>query len=122
MGNNNNKILARYRRHARVRAKVKGTTSKPRLCVFRSLNHIYAQIIDDSQGHTLVAASALDQETKGATNGKTKTDIAELVGTAIAKRALDQGVKQVVFDRGGYKYHGRIKALAEAARKSGLKF
>ena len=119
---NNNKILARYRRHARVRAKVKGTTSKPRLCVFRSLNHIYAQVIDDSQGHTLVAASTLDPETKGATNGKTKTDIAELVGTAIAKRALDQGVKQVVFDRGGYKYHGRIKALAEAARKSGLKF
>ena len=105
-----------------MRAKVKGTTSKPRLCVFRSLNHIYAQIIDDSQGHTLVAASTLDPETKGATNGKTKTNIAELVGTAIAKRALDQGVKQVVFDRGGYKYHGRIKALAEAARKSGLKF
>ena len=119
---NNSKILARYRRHARVRAKVKGTTSKPRLCVFRSLNHIYAQIIDDSQGHTLVAASTLDPETKGTTNGKTKTNIAEIVGTAIAKRALDQGVKQVVFDRGGYKYHGRIKALAEAARKSGLKF
>ncbi len=119
---NNSKILARYRRHARVRAKVKGTTSKPRLCVFRSLNHIYAQIIDDSQGHSLVAASTLDPETKDATNGKTKTNIAELVGTAIAKRALDQGVKQVVFDRGGYKYHGRIKALAEAARKSGLKF
>jgi len=122
MGNNNNKILARYRRHARVRVKVKGTTPRPRLCIFRSLNHIYAQIIDDSQGHTLVAASTLDPETKGATNGKAKTDIAELVGTAIAKRALSQGIKQVVFDRGGYKYHGRIKALAEAARKSGLNF
>ncbi len=114
--------LARYRRHARVRAKMKGTPSRPRLCVFRSLNHIYAQIIDDSQGHTLVSASTLDPETRNETDGKAKTSKAELVGTAIAKQALGQGIKQVAFDRGGYKYHGRVKALAEAARKGGLKF
>ena len=114
--------VARYRRHVRVRAKVEGTTSRPRLCVFRSLNHVYAQVIDDSQGHTLVSASTLDPETRSETNGKAKAGKAELVGTIIAKRALSNGVKQVVFDRGGYKYHGRVKALAEAARQGGLKF
>ncbi len=114
--------LARCRRHARVRFKVKGTTSKPRLCVFRSLNHIYVQIIDDSQGHTLVSASTLDPETRSETNGKVKTSKAELVGTMIARRALSKGINQVAFDRGGYKYHGRAKALAEAARRGGLKF
>ena len=114
--------LARCRRHARVRFKVKGTTSKPRLCVFRSLNHIYVQIIDDSQGHTLVSASTLDPETRSETNGKVKTSKAELVGTMIARRALSKGIHQVVFDRAGYKYHGRVKALAEAARQGGLKF
>ena len=113
--------LARCRRHARVRFKVKGTTSKPRLCVFRSLNHIYVQIIDDSQGHTLVSASTLDSEIKGEAVGKVKTAQAELVGSLVAKRALSKGVNQVVFDRGGYKYHGRVKALAEAARQTGLK-
>ena len=114
--------LARCRRHARVRFKVKGTTSKPRLCVFRSLNHIYVQIIDDSQGHTLVSASTLDPEIRSETNGKIKTSKAELVGTMIARRALSKGINQVAFDRGGYKYHGRVKALAEAARRGGLKF
>ena len=114
--------VARYKRHARVRAKVKGISSKPRLCVFRSLNHIYAQVIDDSQGHTLTSASTLDPEIKDEIAGKAKTDKSELVGSLIAKRALSSGVNQVVFDRGGYKYHGRVKALAEAARQGGLKF
>ena len=113
---------ARQRRHARAKAKVKGTTSRPRLCVFRSLHHIYAQVIDDSRGHTLITASTLDPELKGDLNGKAKTGEAELVGDLVAKRALAGGVKEVVFDRGGYKYHGRVKALAEAARKGGLKF
>ena len=94
----------------------------PRLCVFRSLNHVYAQVIDDSQGHTLVSASTLDPETRTGTDGKVKVGKAELVGTIMAKRALSKGIKQVVFDRGGYKYHGRVKALAEAARQGGLKF
>jgi len=85
------------------------------------LNHIYAQVIDDSRGQTLVATSTLDPETRSETNGKVKTGKAELVGSMIAKRALSKGIKQVVFDRGGYKYHGRVKALAEAARQGGLK-
>ena len=113
---------ARYRRHARVRAKVKGTATEPRLCVFRSSNHIYAQVIDDAQGNTLTSASTLDAEIRGMVDGKTKTASSELVGSLVAKRALGKGVKQVAFDRGGYKYHGRVKALAEAARKEGLKF
>ncbi len=114
--------VARYRRHARVRAKVEGTTSSPRLCVFRSLNHIYAQVIDDSRRHTLTSASTLDPEIKSEADGKTKMGKSELVGSLIAKRALSEGVNLVVFDRGGYKYHGRVKVLAEAARKGGLKF
>ena len=114
--------LARYRRHARVKLKVQGTASRPRLCVFRSLNHVYAQVIDDSQGHTMVSASTLDPEIRTETNGKAKSSKSELVGALIAKRALDKGVNQVTFDRGGYKYHGRIKVLAEAARQGGLKF
>ncbi len=113
---------ARHRRHKRVRAKVEGTASRLRLCVFRSLSHIYAQVIDDLKGHTLASASTLDSEIKGDTVGKVKSDKAKLVGVLIAKRALSEGVSQVVFDRGGYKYHGRIKALAEAARQGGLKF
>ncbi len=113
---------ARQRRHLRVRAKVKGTASSPRLCVFRSLNNIYAQVIDDDRGHTLVAASTLDAEIKDAVAGKKKTATSELVGSLVAKRALGAGIKQVAFDRGGCKYHGRVKALAEAARKAGLKF
>jgi len=113
---------ARYRRHARVRAKVKGIVSRPRLCVFRSLNHIYAQITDDLKGHTLVSASTLDPEVKGEVVDKVKTGKAELVGLLVAKRALAKEINQVVFDRGGYKYHGRVKALAEAARQAGLKF
>jgi len=114
---------ARIRRHRRVRAKVEGTISRPRLCVFRSLNHIYAQVIDDERGHTLASASTLDSEMRnGATAGKVRVARAELVGSLVAKRALSEGINQVVFDRGGYKYHGRVKALAEAARREGLKF
>jgi len=86
------------------------------------LNHIYAQIIDDAAGHTLISASTLDKEISEKINGKKKTESAELVGGLIAKRALDKGIKSIVFDRGGYKYHGRIKALAESARKAGLEF
>ena len=114
--------VARHRRHKRVRAKLEGTTSRPRLCVFHSLNHIYAQVIDDLKGHTLASASTLDSEIKGEVAGKVKTDKAGLVGVLVAKRALSKGINQVVFDRGGYKYHGRVKALAEAARQGGLKF
>ena len=113
---------ARHRRHRRVRAKVGGTTSRPRLCVFRSLNHIYAQVIDDWRGHTLASASTLDPEIKSEADGRAKTGKSELIGSLIAKRALSEGIKQVVFDRGGYKYHGRVKAVAEAARQGGLKF
>ena len=101
---------------------IQGTPDKPRLCVFRSLNHIYAQVIDDTTGHTLVTASTIDPETRTQLDGKTKAGQAELVGAAIAKRATSQGINEIVFDRGGYKYHGRVKALAEAARQSGLKF
>jgi large subunit ribosomal protein L18 len=116
------RVEARKRRHARVREKIRGTPSIPRLCVFRSSNHIYAQVIDDSQGQTIAAASTLDAEIKGATDGKTKTGKSGLVGALVAKRALGKGVEKVAFDRGGYKYHGRVKALAEAARQEGLKF
>jgi large subunit ribosomal protein L18 len=116
------KRLARQRRHARVRKRVQGTSERPRLCVFRSLKHIYAQVIDDIKGHTLVSASTLDAEVRAKANGKDKASQAALVGEVLAKRAQEAGVKQVVFDRGGYMYHGRIKSLAEAARKAGLDF
>lgn len=114
--------LARKRRHLRVRDKLSGTAAKPRLCVFRSLKHIYAQLVDDSMGCTLVAASSLDTEIKDKITGKRKTESAELVGSLVAQRALNKGIKQIAFDRGGYQYHGRVKALAEAARKAGLDF
>ncbi len=112
----------RRKRHIRVRKKVAGTQATPRLCVFRSLNHIYAQVIDDEKGHTIAAASSLDSEVKADVNEKTKSSVARLVGSLIAKRAISKGIPQVVFDRGGYKYHGRVKALAEAAREAGLHF
>ena len=119
---NRDSRVARQKRHARVRAKVQGTTSAPRLCVFRSLNHIYAQVIDDSRGHTLASASTLEPEINSVAAGKTKTAKSGLVGSLVAKRALSQGINRVAFDRGGCKYHGRVKALAEAARQEGLKF
>ena len=114
--------VARHRRHARVRARVEGTTSRPRLCVFRSLNHIYAQVIDDSKGFTLASASTLDPELTQGLDGKVKTEKAGLVGSLVAQRAQAKGIEEVVFDRGGYKYHGKVKSLAEAARQAGLKF
>ncbi len=112
----------RKRRHERVRKRLAGTAKCPRLNVYRSLNQIYAQVIDDSKGHTLASASTLDSELKKKLKGLKKTEQARLVGELVAERAKEQGVRQVVFDRGGYKYHGRVKALAEAARESGLKF
>lgn len=116
------KRLARQRRHARVRKRVSGTPERPRLCVFRSAKHIYAQVIDDTEARTLVAASTLDAQVRAAAADKDKTAQAALVGEALAQRALEAGIEQVVFDRGGYKYHGRVKSLAEAARKGGLRF
>ena len=121
MGKDGSRV-ARQRRHARARVKVEGTASRPRLCVFRSLNHIYAQVIDDLKGHTLASASTLDPELAGELAGKARIGRAELVGSMVTKRALASGIKEVVFDRGGYRYHGRVKALAEAARQAGLKF
>ncbi len=112
----------RQRRHRRVRKKVFGTPERPRLCVYGSLNHMYAQIIDDTVGHTLVAASTLDKELKGKFSHGGNVEAARLVGELIARRAIDKGIKKVVFDRGGFKYHGRVKALADAARQTGLEF
>jgi len=112
----------RYRRHRRVRAKISGTGKVPRLCVFRSNKHIYAQLIDDEKGKTLLAVSDLEfKKTKSAVKGK-KIDMAYKVGELIAKKALEQKIEKIVFDRGGYKYHGRVKAVAEGVRKGGLKF
>ncbi|NLY43003.1 MAG: 50S ribosomal protein L18 [Clostridiaceae bacterium] len=112
---------ARLRRHARVRKKVFGTAERPRLNVYRSLKNIYAQIIDDNAGHTLVSASTLDAELKHLGYGGNKAAARE-VGKLIAKRALKKGIKKVTFDRGGYIYHGRVKELAEGAREAGLDF
>ena len=114
--------LARKYRHKRVRRKVVGTAQKPRLCLFRALKHIYAQVIDDSKGHTLVSASTLDAEIGTMREKRSKIGDAEIVGALIAKRALEKGITQITFDRAGYRYHGRIKALAEAAREAGLRF
>jgi large subunit ribosomal protein L18 len=108
----------RMRIHTRIRAKVKGTAERPRLAVFRSVKHIYAQVIDDTQGVTVVAAST--NEKNGANGGNVAG--AKSIGTLVAERAKDMGIKTVVFDRGGYHYHGRVKALAEAAREAGLEF
>jgi len=112
----------RQRIHLRVRRKVAGTPERPRLSVYRSLNHIYAQVIDDRTGRTLASASSLDKETRELLKGGGNVATAKVVGKVIAERARAAGIEQVVFDRGGYKYHGRIQALAEAAREAGLKF
>jgi large subunit ribosomal protein L18 len=105
-----------------VRRKISGTPDIPRLSVFRSLKHIYAQIIDDAVGQTLVSASTLDGDVRTQVSGLNKTEQAKVVGKRLAEKALSSGVTQVVFDRGGYKYHGRVKALADASREAGLKF
>lgn len=104
--------------HSRIRRKVKGSAERPRLAIFRSVNHIYAQVIDDENGKTLVAASTTEKDLKGSTGGN--VEAAQRIGKAIAERALAAGVSQVVYDRGGYVYHGRIKALFEATREAGL--
>ncbi|MFD2216904.1 MULTISPECIES: 50S ribosomal protein L18 [Bacillaceae] len=114
------KNAVRKKRHARVRAKLTGTAERPRLNVYRSNQHIYAQVIDDTNSVTLVSASTLDKDLT--LDSKSNADAAQKVGELVAKRAIEKGVKTVVFDRGGYLYHGRVKALAEAAREAGLEF
>lgn len=113
---------ARLRRHSRVRKTIIGTPERPRLSVFRSMSDIYAQVIDDAAGTTLVSASSIDHALRAEANGKTKTDQAKLVGKIVAERAKEKGIKTVVFDRGGFRYIGRVKALADAAREAGLEF
>jgi large subunit ribosomal protein L18 len=110
------------RRHERIRRDIHGTAERPRLNVFRSLQHIYAQVIDDEQGFTLVAASSLDPELREQLDGMNKSQQAARVGKLVAQRAVARGLKLVVFDRGGYPYHGRVKALADGAREGGLEF
>ena len=112
----------RKRVHDRVRTRISGTAERPRLCVYRSVGHIYAQVIDDRSGRTLVSASSVDKETKKNLKGGGNVASAKAIGKAIAERAKAAGVSKVVFDRGGYKYHGRVKALADAAREAGLQF
>jgi large subunit ribosomal protein L18 len=115
-----NSGVARRRRHKRIRKHLMGTAQRPRLCVFRSLTNIYAQVVDDVKGHTLIAASTLDGDLKGAKG--TKAEQAKAVGLVIAQRAKAAGISQVVFDRGGYLYHGRVQMLADGAREGGLEF
>lgn len=119
---NKNRNVARKRRHIRVRKKLSGTPERPRLNVYRSLTDIYVQVIDDIAGVTLTSASSIDKELRSGMKGKNKTEQAEIVGESVAKRAKAAGISQVVFDRGGYKYIGRVKALADGARKGGLEF
>ena len=114
--------LARLQRHQRIRRSIHGTAERPRLNVFRSLQHIYAQVIDDDMGYTLVMASTVDPELRGKLEGLNKSQQAARVGQLVAQRAVARGLKQVVFDRGGYPYHGRVKALADGAREGGLEF
>ena len=114
--------VARKRRHRRIRTRISGTAERPRLNVFRSLDHIYAQVIDDVSGNTITSASTIDKELRSDLDGKTKKEQAALVGKAIAERAKAAGISTVLFDRGGYLYHGRVQALAEGAREGGLDF
>jgi large subunit ribosomal protein L18 len=119
---NKSRSIARIRRHARVRKNVTGTSERPRLNVFRSVVEIYAQVIDDQSGHTLVAASSIDSELRKKMKGLNKTEQAKLVGQTVAERAKSKGITTVIFDRGGFRYMGRVKALAEGARENGLQF
>jgi large subunit ribosomal protein L18 len=114
--------VMRKRRQRRVRGSVSGTAARPRLNVFRSLNNIYVQVIDDEAGFTLASASTAEKDLGGQLDGKKKLEQAQVIGATIAERALAKGIKQVVFDRAGYKYHGRVKAIADAARGAGLDF
>jgi large subunit ribosomal protein L18 len=120
MDKTKHKARRRARRHVRIRRRVEGTPSRPRVSVYKSLNHIYAQVIDDLAGSTLVAASSLEKDLKLEKTGNAAA--AAAVGQVLARRALEKGIKAVVFDRGGFKFHGRVKALADAARKAGLQF
>ncbi len=122
MAKNKSRAAARLRRHRRVRKKVTGTSETPRLNVFRSLNEIYAQVINDEVGHTLASASSTDGEIRAKMAGLKKSEQAKLVGQIVAERAKAAGVEQVVFDRGGYRYTGRVRALADGAREGGLQF
>jgi large subunit ribosomal protein L18 len=119
---NKNSAEARVKRHVRVRIRIQGTPERPRLNIFRSLSEIYAQVIDDQAGHTIASASTIDQELREKMKGLKKSDQAKLVGKAVAERAISKGVKAVVFDRGGFKYSGRVKSLADGAREGGLEF
>jgi large subunit ribosomal protein L18 len=119
---NKNRSIARVRRHARVRKSVTGTHERPRLNVFRSITEIYAQVIDDQSGHTLAAASSVDNELRKELEGLNKTEQAKLVGQTVAERAKSKGITAVIFDRGGFRYMGRVKALADGARENGLQF
>ena len=122
MGSMNIRQQARLKRKKRIRKKIHGTPQRPRLSVFRSARHIYAQIIDDTAGRTLAAASTVDQQAKDAPKFKNKVAAANFVGKIVGERALNQGIKKVVFDRNGFLYHGRVKSLSEGARKTGLVF
>eukprot|EP01156_Anaeramoeba_ignava_P006774 Anaeramoba_ignava/a349523_12.p5 GENE.a349523_12~~a349523_12.p5 ORF type:complete len:124 (-),score=15.56 a349523_12:185-556(-) len=123
MSKKNQKIQSRDRRRKQIRKKIFGTTEKPRLAIFRSLNHIYAQIIDDATQKSILTVSDLSKEVRAELNEKsTKTDKSKIVGKIVAQKALENDIKTVVFDRGGYRYHGRVKTLAESAREAGLKF
>lgn len=122
MSSGQDREAARRRRHARVRKKIGINTERPRLSVFRSMKHIYAQIIDDSEGRTLVSASTLDKEVREQIAGLKKSEQAKVVGEILAQRAKARGIEKIVFDRGGYKYHGRVRSLAEGARSGGLDF
>jgi large subunit ribosomal protein L18 len=119
---NKNRSIARIRRHARVRKNVLGTSERPRLNVFRSVTEIYAQVVDDQVGHTLVSASSVDVELRKKLKGLNKTEQAKLIGQAVADRAKSKGITTVIFDRGGFRYMGRVKALADGARENGLQF
>jgi large subunit ribosomal protein L18 len=116
------KTNARKRRHQRVRGRIRGTTERPRLSVYRSNSNIFVQVIDDDAGTTLASASTIDREITSQVDGKSKAEAARIVGRIVAERAQNVGVKAVVFDRGGYKYHGRVAALADGAREAGLDF
>ncbi|MBU1055752.1 MAG: 50S ribosomal protein L18 [Proteobacteria bacterium] len=122
MGSTDIKYQARLKRKKRIRKKLSGTPERPRLCVFRSAKHIYAQLIDDTKGHTIVAASSTDKEVTNQADAKKKCSVASLVGKTIGVRAIEKGCKKVVFDRSGFLYHGRVKALSEGAREAGLDF
>ncbi len=115
-------VVGRKKRHIRVRKTIKGTAERPRLVVFRSLKHIYAQIVDDVVGKTLVSSGSVKGEKTGELKGKSGKDVAKAIGSAVAKQALSKNIKNIVFDRNGYAYHGRVQALAEAAREAGLNF